>query len=730
MASSSGSSKNGGTAARPSARLLIAPNLGNLSEMNKKARFLATFFIGLALSGAICVMVLAVFYFLWSLTFDLKDVGKIPERSSVYDMDGQVYSRLRGENRILVESGKISPAFRSALLAREDSRFYEHFGIDPIGIGRAFIRDIAHLHVREGGSTITQQLARNSFPLGGRNLNRKILEAFVALRIESSYSKPQILQFYANRIYFGSGVYGLETASQAYFGKSSADLSLSEGALLAGLIRSPNRYSPRTNMEGAIAQRDDVLDRMAELKLITSSQAATAKNSPVRLSNRHISMPQENYAMDAIYRDLQGIVSQDSIDSGGLRIYTSLDPELQHAAEQATDTLLTQVENKSSYKHPKKSDFTDQARAAEEPTAYLQGAVVVIDNRSGAIRTLVGGRDYRDSKYNRAFQAYRQVGSIFKPFVYAAAYGRGMMPGTGIDDSPLRRGEVSAAPNWHPDNSDRENHGILPARSGLIFSRNTMTIRVGEMATLDRVISMGQSAGFARAIPHLPAIYLGAFESDLKDVTAAYSAFAANGRRQEPYLIERIDDGDGKVVYQAHPSQKQVMSPAIAWMIAQTVRGVIEHGTAASAKSLGLTRYAAGKTGTTDDYKDAWFAGFTNSLTCGVWVGFDQPQSIEEHGYGATLALPIWVKVMEKASRQKYPDGPFPPPERLVRTRLCSVSNRLATDGCSAAGDSYEIMLPQSMVPAQSCPVHNGRQFGREDFSNHLFQSLRHLFGG
>jgi penicillin-binding protein 1A len=364
-----------------------------------------------------------------------------------------------------------------------------------------------------------------------------------------------------------------------------------------------------------------------------------------------------------------------------------------------------------------------------------------MDNRTGAIRALVGGRDYRDSKYNRALQAYRQVGSIFKPFVYAAAYGRGMMPGTGIDDSPLRHGEISAAPNWHPDNSDRENHGVLPARNGLIFSRNTMTIRVGELATLDRVISIGQSAGFARTIPRLPAIYLGAFESDLKDVTAAYATFAAQGQHKEPYLIERIDDADGNVLYQAHPSHQQAMSPAIAWMIAQTVRGVIEHGTAASAKALGLTRYAAGKTGTTDDYKDAWFVGFTNSLTCGVWVGFDQPQTIQEHGYGATLALPIWVRIMEKASRQKYPDGTFPAPEPLVRVRLCSVSNRLATDGCAAAGDSYEIMLPQSIVPAQSCPVHEGRQLGESsgareqhsdsgDFSSHLLRSLRHLFGG
>jgi penicillin-binding protein 1A len=706
-----------------------------------KIRFFGTLLTGLALSGAICVLVLGAFYFAWSLTFNLKEVGKIPERSSVYDMDGKVYSRLRGENRILAESGKISPSFRLALLAREDSRFYNHHGVDAVGIARAFVRDVVHLRVREGGSTITQQLARNSFSLGGRNLSRKILEAFVALRIESSYSKEQILEFYANRIYFGSGVYGLETASQAYFGKTSADLTLSEAALLAGLIRSPNRYSPRTNMEGALDQRDEVLDRMAELKLISSSQANDAKKTSVNLANRRRTIAQENYAMDAIYRELQTLVSQDAIDSGGLRVYTSLDPELQRTAEQATDNLLTQVENKPNYKHPAKTDFTEQSRDAEEPTAYLQGAVIAMDNRTGAIRALVGGRDYRDSKYNRALQAYRQVGSIFKPFVYAAAYGRGMMPGTRIDDSPLRHGEVSGAPNWHPENSDRENHGVLPARNGLIFSRNTMTIRVGELATLDRVISIGQSAGFARTIPHLPAIYLGAFESNLKDVTAAYSAIAAQGQRKEPYLIERIDDSDGKVIYQAHPSHKQAMSPAIAWMIAQTVRGVIEHGTAASAKSLGLTRYAAGKTGTTDDYKDAWFVGFTNSLTCGVWVGFDQPQTIQEHGYGATLALPIWVRIMEKASRQKYPDGPFPAPEPLLRVRLCSVSNRLSTDACVAAGDSYEIMLPRSIVPAQSCPVHEARQFGQsngfraqhgesDDFASHLLRSLRHLFGG
>ena len=275
--------------------------------MKKKSYFLTRLAIGLGLSAAICSFILGAVYFAWSMTFDLKDVGRIPERSWVYDMDGKVYSRLFGENRILIEADKVSPFFKNALLAREDSRFFQHHGIDPVGIIRALLRDLGHLGVREGGSTITKQLARNSFSLGGRDLSRKILEAFVAGRIESTYSKDQILGFYTNRIYFGSGLYGLETAAQAYFGKSSADLNLSEAALLAGLIRSPNRYSPLTNLKGALDQRDEVLDRMLELKMVSASAAEAAKKASVRIAARRTSTPQENYAMDALYRELQGL---------------------------------------------------------------------------------------------------------------------------------------------------------------------------------------------------------------------------------------------------------------------------------------------------------------------------------------------------------------------------------------------------------------------------------------
>jgi penicillin-binding protein 1A len=692
---------------------------------------------GFFFSGGIAALLLFLFYFIWSLSFDLQQVGHIPERSWIYDKDGNVYSRLYGENRILLESNQISPLFKKALLAREDSRFFEHHGIDLVGVFRAVTSNLTHFTLRQGGSTITQQLARNSFDLGGKTLSRKILEAFVALRIEQSFSKEQILAFYTNRIYFGSGYYGLETASQAYFGKPASGVNLTEAATLAGLIRSPNRYSPLKNPNGATTQRNEVLDRMIELKMITAPEAEAAKSTSLKIANKRSSVPQQNYAMDALYRELQGIVSQDQIDAGGLRIYTTLDPVLQPAAESAIENWLEQVEKKSDYKHPRKSSYTDAERAAEDPTPYLQGATVVLDNRSGGIRALVGGRDFRDSKFNRTLQAYRPIGSTFKPFVYAAAYGQGLFPGTLISDDPLEPGEVHTAPRWAPNNSDGTNRGTLPARDGLIFSRNTMTVRVGEKATLEKVHALASLAGLAPDVPKVPAIYLGAFGSTVKDVTAAYSAFAAGGVRREPYLIERIDDQDGTIIYQAHPQQRQILSPAIAWMVAQTLRGVIERGTAASAKSLGLDRIAAGKTGTTDEYKDAWFVGFTNSLTCGVWVGFDQPQTIEQKGYGAALALPIWVRIMEKASRQQYADGEFPPPEKLVQVQLCSVSNQLATSDCQAVGTTYQILLPQSMCPQQSCSVHQGQLLNPEEeptrnegnFPQRFFRSLRNLFG-
>src|SRR5215831_1268521 len=298
-----------------------------------------------------------IFYSAWAQTFDLKKVGEMPERNTVFDVDGKVYSRLAGANRLIVPLNEVAPAFIDALLVREDARFFQHNGIDFYGIGRALMRDLMSGSAKEGASSLTQQLARNSLPLGGRTVSRKLLEAMVALRIEHQFTKQQILELYVNRIYFGTGCYGVETASQAYFSKNASRLNLSEAAILAGLIRSPNRFSPLKNPEGAAAQGNAVLDRMVEVKKITPTQAREARIAKITPHPRRLPFIQENYAMDAVQRDLNQLLTQDQVDNGGLAIYTTLDPAVQNGAQDALEKQLTKIEHQSNFHHPVKADY-------------------------------------------------------------------------------------------------------------------------------------------------------------------------------------------------------------------------------------------------------------------------------------------------------------------------------------------------------------------------------------
>ena len=608
----------------------------------------------LAVLGCIAGLIVAVIYGVWASTFDLKKVEEIPQRSAVYDMDGKFYSRLRGQNRIVVPFDEVSKDFVNALLAREDTRFYSHIGVDPLGVARAIVRNITHASFKEGASTLTQQLARNSFDLGSFDLHRKVLEAFIALRMEQSFSKQQILQYYMNRIYFGSGFWGVETASQAYFGKAAAKLNLSESAMLVGLIRSPNRFSPFNNYKGSLRERDTVLGRMEELGMITEAQKTAAKKVKPQVAKRSEPYPQENYAMDAVNRDLDILLREEQLDEGGLRIYTTIDPALQKTAQEAVNAHLTTIEKRSGFAHPTKAQFTAAQKKREEQTPYLQGAALVIDNRTGGIRALVGGRDYSESPFNRALLSQRQVGSTFKPFVYAAAFEHGLNPSTPINDAPIQRGEISGARNWTPGNSDGKNKGRLPAAEGLIQSRNTMTVRIGDEAGVEAVRRLAAKAGLTE-VPSNPAIFLGAFEENLKNMTLAYSTFPNEGTRRQPYIIERIDDESGNVLYRAAHVEAGVIAPRTALLVSSVLQDVVQRGTASAAKRLGMSEPAGGKTGTTNDFKDAWFIGYTSSLTCGVWAGFDQPRKIMNGGYGSTLALPIWARIMSKASSQRYP---------------------------------------------------------------------------
>ena len=585
-----------------------------------------------------------VFYGAWASLYDLSKLGVMPQRTAVFDCFGKPYSRLSGEDRIRVSIDKVSANFINALLAREDSRFYKHCGVDPI------VRNILHMHAKEGASTLTQQLARNSFPLGGHSLHRKILEAFVAVRIERYVSKQKILESYVNRIYFGSGYYGVETASQAYFGRPASKLTLSQGALLAGLIRSPGRFSPFNDLERSTQQRDTVLERMEKLEMITPAQAAAAKGEEVVVATVRPPGAEQSYAMDLVEQTLGMVVDEDQLATGGMRIYTSIDPELQRAAESALDEELSKMEQRPGYSHPKRAGYTRAAGVSETP--YLQGAVIVLDNATGGIRAIVGGRNYAESTYNRAVVSARPVGSTFKPFVYAAAFAsKAVSPSTGISDGPIHRGELRCSSKWHPENSDGTFRGVLPAEEGLILSRNTMSVRIGDRVGVEPVRKLAESAGLG-SLPKMPAIFLGSFSATLKDMTSAYTVFPNAGVRRQPFLIDRVDDASGRTVYRAAHIETRVLDSGVCWSISTALEKVLQRGTAASAD---FHKPAAGKTGTTNDYRDAWFIGYTRPLTCGVWVGLDKPAQIMSRGYGATLALPVWCDVMNIASAGRYP---------------------------------------------------------------------------
>ena len=693
-------------------------------------------------------------YALWAGSFDLKKLGEMPQRAVVFDMDGNPYSNLRmSENRVFVPIDKVSPDFLHALVAREDTRFYQHHGVDPRGIARALVRNITRHRAAEGASTLTQQLARNSLPLGGKTLSRKILEAFVAMRIERHYSKQKILELYVNRIFYGGSLYGIETASQAYFGKPSSQLDLSESAMMAGLIRSPNRFSPLTNPTGAAHERDTVLARMAQLGTITAAQDQQAEHEQIKVARNRPSGVQENYAMDAVLNELSGLLTDEQTDEGGLKIYTTIDPQLQTLATQAVEQQLAKIETRPGYDHPRRG----QNAGADESTGtdYLQGALVVIDNRDGAVRAVVGGREYKNKGFNRATdQPGRPVGSTFKPFVYTAAWQKGLLPGANIDDGPIHPGELPDAPTWHPGNSDGTFGPVQAAENGLIRSRNTMSVRVGELVGLEEVRNVGKAVGLSNELPNEPTIFLGTFNTTLAHLTEAYTLFPNSGLHRKAYYIERIDDVDGTTIYRAAHGDQRLLKPGAAWMTHTILEKVMQKGTAAEARSLGFKGPGAGKTGTTNDFRDAWFVGYTTSLTCGVWVGLDHDEPIMAKGYGAALALPIWCQVMNKAAGQRYPAKEFQPPEPLRRVRVCAFSNELATQGCEDAGTAYNIDLPISRVPPLVCAHHGGMaltpgtaqplapgqtpppdgqdqpQQQKEAFPKRFLRSFRKLFGG
>ena len=679
--------------------------------MSTPLRFFARLFGVPAVAGLYLLTVLAIIYGVRSSNYDLNTINRMPERTIVLDRQGTEIGRIHGEKREIIPLEDVAEDFRKAILAREDERFYSHGAIDIIGIGRAILKNLEGK--REGASTITQQLASDVFQLKygekrgdlPRQLDRKMLEIAIAFRIDAALSKDKILEAYINQINWGRQIKGVGEASRIYFEKHPAELTLSESALLAGIVRGPDAFNPFRSMEAAERERNTTLARMVTAEKISQSEADEAKKEPITVRPDWRREYQGSYAMDAIRRDLEIILEEENIQLGGLTITTTIDQRLQTIAEEALDKKLRETERLSGYGHQTRAAWQNIPAETRKDPQYIQGSAVLIENRTGAVIALVGGRDANESQFNRAIQARRQIGSIFKPFVYLAAFDKGLLPTTPISDGPIRQGEIKGAPTWRPNNSDGKFGGTNPVSYGLIRSRNTMSVRVGNYAGVSKVADVSRQAGFGMTMPETPSSFLGSWEASPWEVATAYTIFPNDGARFRPYMISEIKDRDGNILYSTLPLSYPATNSGSAWSVSKILEQVATTGTAASVKRLGFTKDAAGKTGTTNDFKDAWFAGYTSSLTCAVWVGFDQPKKTIQGGYGSTLALPVWVDIMKTADRLGYKAGDLHSNVKLVEIDLCNQSGKRATHGCHEAGVAGMQQVPADIAPDRTRPL-------------------------
>jgi penicillin-binding protein 1A len=669
-------------------------------------------------AGLYALTCLAFIYGIRAKNYDLSKIHAMPQRSIITDRLGVEIGRIHGEKRSIVPLTQVSEDFRKAILAREDERFYKHGAVDPIGIVRAALKNFQGK--KEGASTITQQLASDIFQLKRgekrgdtpRQLDRKLLEIAIAFRIENELEKDEILEAYINQINWGRQIKGVGEAARIYFEKHPAELTLSQSALLAGIVRGPDSFNPFKSMEAATRERNTTLERMVVAKVITRTQANTAKQEPIEIRPEWRREAHESYAMDAIRRDLEVILEKENIELGGLNITTTIDLRIQQKGEESIDKKLRQVERLSGYPHQTRAAWLATPATQRKETKYIQGAAVVIENRTGAVLAIIGGRDADESRFNRANQGNgRQVGSLFKPFVYLAAFDAGLRPNTQISDGPLQSGEIKGAGSWRPNNSDGKFSDMQPISYGLIRSRNTMSVRVGNYAGIAKVKDVTRMAGFSTDFPNSPVSFLGTWDATPWEVATAYTIFPNDGVRYRPYLISEIKDRAGNILYTTPPLPYQAAKAGSAWSISRILNEVATRGTAASVTRLGFDKPCGGKTGTTNDFKDAWFAGYTSTLTCAVWVGLDQPKKTIQGGYGSTLSLPIWVDIMKTADRLGYKAGKLNSKVNIMEIELCRLSGKRATNGCRAAATAYSDEVPGDIALAENdlCPIHPAR---------------------
>ena len=626
---------------------------------------------------------------------------KPPLTTKVFDRNDSLIYEFYVERRDPIPLDSIPSQLVDAFVAVEDERFYKHWGVSSHDIIRAFFMNLAAGRIVEGGSTITQQLARNMFLTFEQSLMRKIKEAVLAVHLEKMYAKEEILEMYLNQVYFGHGAYGVEAAAQRFFDKSLCKLELYELCLVAGLTRSPTHYSPYEHPERAKIRRNRFINALYTTGRIDEKTRDETVAAEIKLAPRKLPPNEAPYFVEEIRRYLERKYGSGLIYREGVYIYTTLDLKMQRVANKAVEEHLLEIEHKKNLE-VLKSDYDTVTFTDESPAPpYLQAALVTMDVHTGEVLALVGGRNFKQSSFDRAVQAKRQPGSSFKVFVYTAALDNGFTPGDVEFDAPVlvRTGRSLYAPaNW-----DRKFYGPMTLREGLAQSRNLVAVRLTRYVGPEMVAEYAYRMGISSPLKPVLSIGLGAVEVTPIEMATAFCTLANQGYRVEPVFIRRIVCRDGEIIEEWFPQQgEQVLSPQTSFLVTSMMQSVINAGTARGIRRRGFTRVAAGKTGTTDDFTDGWFVGFTPEIACAVWVGFDKRQTIYRGASGGSCAAPIWAEFMKEAT-DTLPPSTFKIPEGIVTRNICTLTGQLATPDCPHRRTEYFL---SGTEPTLSCQYH------------------------
>ncbi len=613
------------------------------------------------------------------------------ETTKIYSADGVVLAELhREENRMRVPLSRISPILKKALVAVEDQKFYHHHGVDFFGTFRALVANFKEGGRVQGGSTITQQLARNLFLSQKKRMSRKIGEAILAMKLERHYSKQEILEMYLNQVYWGHNAYGIESAAQIYFGVHAAELTLAQSAILVGMLSGPEIYSPYRNLRVSTARKVVVLERLLKQKIITKVQFNEAKNESIILVGMKAFRYKAPYFCSIIIERLIKMYGEELTYNSGLRVYTPIIWSLQQQAERVVEDAIIEGQ---------KPHETEAGSVSS--LNYNQGALLSMVPQTGYIVAMVGGYDFLHYQFNKAYQAKRQPGSAFKPFVYLTALSKGYSPGTIFIDSPVVFNTFQGP--YRPLNYDKKFDGPMPMRKGLEQSKNIIALKIMSMIGASSVIDTARAFGLTAPFPKVLSLALGAGEVSMIELVTAYGSFATGGIKTEPVFITKIEDRNGLELYRANVKQERVFDEDIVWTLVEMMQGVINNGTGKGAQ---LPRPIAGKTGTTSDYRDAWFIGFVPQLVTGTWVGNDDNSSMK-YVTGGWIPATMWREYM-KIALANIPAMDFPKAKGLVEVKICWDSGKRASAHCPSSRTTIEKFWVDR-VPAQFCPLsHSG----------------------